>query len=343
MSDWPPWRLTAAQRKAEAAEGRITADDLLDHYCGIFCGKLVWDGLPDDMPQGFINETLFWTGSAAPLHVFGQWHVVAASPVMFGIYAQPLTWLPSPAPNTVLPSDVMRSHDATENPVLWMRSCLADELRPLCVMMAKTYRCLEQTIQAMRQPVVLQGVAGGEINQVETAKSLSDLNIYSLDRAAMSAGVLDLGGSDHTQNLISTINALDCECLARMGFKSAGTEKASGITVEETVSITQELDLINRRDIELCRQWAEKVRPMFPRISVRLAPEVAVLEYGDGDPAAYAPQVPGGTEPGDSDGGPGESKDGSKAPRGAPRGGRKESMGKDRGPNGGRRRSDGEQ
>ena len=103
----------------------------------------------------------------------------------------------------------------------------------------------------------------------------------------MQASVLDLGGKDHTQNLISTINALDCEILARMGIKSAGTEKASGVTSEETLSITQELQLINQYDYELRKKWTElpQIRERFPDLEVVPAPGLQVMIYaGSGDP-----------------------------------------------------------
>ena len=68
-----------------------------------------------------------------------------------------------------------------------------------------------------------------------------------------------------------------------MGIKSAGTEKASGVTTEETVSITQELSLQNRADLMLRQEWIEKVRDRFPDLSFRLAPELEVSDAGSGD------------------------------------------------------------
>ena len=100
----------------------------------------------------------------------------------------------------------------------------------------------------------------------------------------MQASVLDLGGKDHTQNLISTANAIDCEILCRMGIKSAGTEKASGVTTEETVSITQELQLINQADYERRKEWAElpQIKKYFPELEVLPAPGLTVMEYAAG-------------------------------------------------------------
>ena len=297
---WPPWRLTASQRKGCGCEG-VTADDLLRHYAERYAAKVIFKGTPEDMPPGFIMKSLFWTGAVAPIKVFGEDHITPASPVLRGMYGQPLTWLPAPVPDTVLPADVMNEHRAKEEPVLWFDFPLAEELRPLCESMERAFRCLDQSVQAMQQPVILQGVVGGEINAVQMGESLEKMKIYTLDRAGSTAATLDLGGHDHTQNLISTINALDCECLARMGIKSPGTEKASGVTVEETVSVTQELDLINRAEIARIKDWVQKVRDRFPGLEAELSPEVSINEYSD---KAAAP-VPGDKKSGGTDGGDG--------------------------------------
>lgn len=303
MGEWPPWRLTASQRKNAEPES-VTADDLLAHYAERYAAKVIIKGGPEDMPPGFLMKALFWDGAVAPIKVFGEDHITPASPVLRGMYGQPLTWLPAPVPDTVLPPDAMREHKSKDEPVLWFDFPMADELRPLCESMARTFRCLDQTVQAMQQPVILQGVVGGEINAVQMGKSLEAMKIYTLDRAASSANTLDLGGHDYTQNLIATINALDCECLARMGIKSPGTEKASGVTVEETVSVTQELDLINRAEITRIKAWVEKVRDRFPGLEAELSPEVAINEYSsDTDKAP----MPGRKEPGGADGGDGDA------------------------------------
>ena len=114
---------------------------------------------------------------------------------------------------------------------------------------------------------------------------------------------MDLGGKDHTQNLISTINALDCEILARMGIKSAGTEKASGVTSEETLSITQELQLINQQDYELRKRWSElpQIKKRFPKLEVMPAPGLQVMEYAGTGNTDQDSQLPREGDAGDAD------------------------------------------
>ena len=285
----PLFLLSKGERNRSEA-GIVDTDDILLHYADVYSRRFIWDVTPRDMPRGFIEKALFWIGGVGPCEAYGDEQMCAGNSVLRGIYGEAVTWYPVSPEGTVLPPDIMREHDGREDPLLLIPIPMAWKIEPLCALMAQAYKCLASSIQGMKQPVILQGVAGGEINVVETGERLmkGDLQIYTLDRSSMNASILDLGGKDHTQNLISTINALDCEILARMGIKSAGTEKASGVTTEETVSITQELSLANRADLELREEWIEKVRDRFPDLSVRLAPELEVSDgSGDTGPSAY--------------------------------------------------------
>lgn len=280
----PSFLLSKGERRE--LEGLILPEDLLLHYAEVYASRFQWKGVPKDMPLGFIEKALFFTGGIAPVKAFGENQLIASVPVLLGLYGQPVTWEPLPAGGSIIPPNIMKQYKQDKEPCLF---CLpmAEQIRELCVLMADTYNCLRQTITGMKQPVILQGAVGGEINIRDTGDDLrmGKLMIPTLDKTSMMASVLDLGGKDHTQNLISTVNALDCEILARMGIKSAGTEKASGVTTEETVSITQELQLINQYDYELRRKWVElpQIRERFPALEVLPSPGLQVMEYENGN------------------------------------------------------------
>lgn len=173
--------------------------------------------------------------------------------------------------------------------MLWDLVPMKQQIEELCEIMARTYNCLTMTVQGMQQPVVMQGAVGGEINIIESRQAIAGgkLRINTLDKTGIQASVLDLGGKDHTQNLISTINALDCIILSKMGIKSPGTEKASGITTEETLSINQELQLINNRDYKNRLRWLNNpiIKKKFPKLTIKPAPGLVVTEdYNDRNP-----------------------------------------------------------
>ena len=295
----PSFLLSKSERKG--MDGLILPEDIQLHYSEIYASRFIWEGTPKDMPQGFIEKALFWTGGVAPVRAFGEEQLIASYPVMLGIYAQPISWEPIPAGGSIIPPNLMREYKQSRDPMMF---CLpmAEQIRDLCFLMADAYNCLKQTLFSMSQPVVVQGVVGGEVNVYETERTLKGmrLTIPTLDKTSMQASTLDLGGKDHTQNLISTINALDCEILARMGIKSAGTEKASGVTSEETLSITQELQLINKFDYDLRVRWTElpQIKERFPDLKITPSPSLGLMtddrytdeesyvssERDDGDP-----------------------------------------------------------
>ena len=279
----PSFILTKAERRE--GDGLVLPEDLILHYAEIYASRFQWKGVPRDMPLGFIERALFSVGGIAPVRAFGEDQLIAAYPILLGIYAQPVTWEPVPAGGSIIPANLMREYKQDKAPMLHTLPMM-EQIRELCSLMADAYNCLRQTITGMKQPVILQGAVGGELNIKDTGNDLrlGKLMIPTLDKTGMQASVLDLGGKDHTQNLISTINALDCEILARMGIKSAGTEKASGVTSEETLSITQELQLINQYDYELRKKWSElpQIRERFPDLEVVPAPGLNVMEYDGG-------------------------------------------------------------
>lgn len=295
----PSFLLSKGERRE--TEGLILPEDILLHYSEVYASRFIWEGTPKDMPQGFIEKALFWTGGVAPVRAFGEENLVAAYPVMLGIYAQPISWEPVPAGGSIIPPQLMREYKQSKDPML---HCLpmAEQIRELCVLMADAYNCMKQTLFSMSQPVAIQGMVGGEVNVIESKDALlgRKLIVPTLDKTGIQASVIDLGGKDHTQNLISTINALDCEILARMGIKSAGTEKASGVTSEETLSITQELQLVNKFDYDLRDSWIglQQIRERFPGLRVTPSPTLGLIlddgytdeesrmrsEGNDGDP-----------------------------------------------------------
>ena len=295
----PSFLLSKGERRD--LDGLILPEDILIHYSEVYASRFTWEGTPKDMPQGFIEKALFWTGGIAPVRAFGEEQLIASYPVMLGIYAQPISWEPIPAGGSIIPPNLMREYKQSRDPMMF---CLpmAEQIRELCTLMADAYNCMKQTLFSMSQPVVVQGVVGGEVNIYETEKTLQGrrLTVPTLDKTSMQASVLDLGGKDHTQNLISTINALDCEILARMGIKSAGTEKASGITSEETLSITQELQLINKFDYDLRMKWCDlpQIRERFPELKVSPAPALGLMLDGY---TGEGTQVPSEGDDGDPD------------------------------------------
>ena len=275
----PAFILTKSDRKN--LYGKITAEDILCHYANVYATRFSWKGFPSDVPIDYVEKQIFYMGRLGAINDGIKEVPIAQRGIYFGIHGTPLSWQAVAVQSAKIPKNFYDEKLTSERPLLNQGS-VADDIYDLCQLMQRTYTTLNSCLTSMQQPIVIQGVQGGEQNIKSQLESLEkgEKFIPVLDKGIMNAEVLDLGGKDNTQNLISTINQLDCEILQRIGIKSQGTEKASGVTTEETLSISQELKLILDYDLRLRREWLElpQIREFFPNVSVELAPALKAKE-----------------------------------------------------------------
>ena len=267
MTDRPLSILSKGERNSLEL---IDTDALLFHYEDIYASRFRWTGGPEGMDPSWPERMIYRHGLLGSAEAFGAWQLAGANLGLRGIYGQPLNWFPI-CDGTTIPDGWNRPH---EGPVVYEPFIPRTENEPLCELMAEAWKCMRTNIKGMAQPIIVQGTVGAELNAKEAAQAINGYKpvIYTLDRASAQASVLDLGAKDHTESLIKVINDLDCEILARMGIRSAGTEKASGVTAEETLSIAQELRLRLEKDLETRRRFVEAVRDRFPDLKVEPAP-----------------------------------------------------------------------
>lgn len=269
MADRPYSILTKSERLSLASE--ISGGDLLQHYEDAYASRFRWTGGPDGMEPDFPERMLFRNGLLGVAKAFGKPQICGGNAGLLGLYGQPLNYLPTAYNSSVIPDGWGTPH---EGPTVWLNTVPSREIEPFCEMMAHAWRAMRSNIRGMSQPVIIQGTAGAELNVKECADSIDGWKpvIFTLDRQAVEPKAIDLGAKDHTESLIKVINDIDCEILARMGIKSPGTEKASGVTTEETLSITQELKLRLESDLEKRKRFCEAVREDFPGLRVEAAP-----------------------------------------------------------------------
>ena len=248
----------------------LGSDALLGHYEDVYASRFRWENGPEGMDPSWPERMIFRYGLLGCAEAFGEWQLAGGNVGLRGIYEQPLNWLPQ-CSGTVIPEGWMSPKDG---PTVHVPFIPRMETEPLCALMADAWRCMRSNIKAMSQPVVVQGTPGSELNVKEASEAIDGLRprILTLDRSAVEMKALDLGSKDHTESLIKVINDIDCEILARFGIKSAGTEKASGVTPEETLSIAQELRLRLERDYESRRRFCEAVQDKLPGLHCVPAP-----------------------------------------------------------------------
>lgn len=267
MPERPLSILTKGQRNSLEL---LDTDALLFHYEDVYASRFRWLGGPEGMDPSWPERMLFRFGLLGSAEAFGSPQLAGGSVGLHGIYGQPLTWFPK-CEGVQIPEGWLQPH---EGPTVHIPFIPRDECEPLCELMSKAWHAMRNNINGISQPVIVQGTVGSELNVKETAQAIDGMRpfIFTLDRTAADAKAIDLGAKDHTESLIKVINDIDCEILARFGIRSAGTEKASGVTAEETLSIAQELRLRLERDLESRRRFCDQVQDILPGLRVEPAP-----------------------------------------------------------------------
>lgn len=268
MADRPLSVLSKGERNA--LELLIDTDVLLRHYEDVFSARFRWLGGPEGMPIDWPERMIFRFGLLGAAEAFGSMQLAGGSVGLRGIYGQPLDWFPK-CEGASIPDGWLQAHGG---PTLHLPNVPQDGIEPLCELMADAWRCMKTNIVGMSQPVIVQGTIGSELSVKECGQAVDGYKprIFTLDRTSVDAKALDLGAKDHTESLIKTISDIDCEILTRFGIRSAGTEKASGVSPEETLSIAQELRLRLERDLEIRRRFCEEVQDALPGLRVEPAP-----------------------------------------------------------------------
>jgi len=249
--------------------------DPLSRYRYLAKGIYEWSGLPDDVPDGFIEEMLFDFGgiSAKDDPTLGIC-IMPASPVLLTIYGTPLTWIPCGLAN--LPPSPVSIMAESDNPVLWLGEPPARRAEIFGEILRQSLISLRQNVIALRQPIAVDGEPG---NTTDGLMLMADLEggeqyIPVMDAKRLGVQVIDLKAKDYAASLVGTYNAMDNEILTIIGLNNTGTEKASGVNIEESTSLHQELRITSDTGLKLRRQWCERINAKLgTSFSVKLASE----------------------------------------------------------------------
>lgn len=296
----PSFRTTKGERQNIAET--LDTSALEQIYRDVARGRFRWSGLPDAMPEGYIEDTaLFYNAGVGMKETKQGLVVLPAKPATLSIYATPWTWLPGAVPGLTgfeTDSDIYRESDL---PVLWMSMSVIDRIRPYLQVMARCLKVLNVNVGALSTPVLIEGrpdaSEGGNLTGVLLKSDLlggeSFIPVVRADGVPLK--VLDLGVTDHTQNLISTMEAMHAKILEVMQ-SGDGVAKSSGITVEETQngsqSVVQAIDL----ELERRKAWCDAINAALgTSVTVERADSVMV----PGDAPKNPEDVPDATEEGD--------------------------------------------
>lgn len=283
MAERPTFLTTKGERK------RMTLQfDPIERYRTLAKSIYTWDGLPEDVPIGYIEEAIFGYGGVSAKDVDGLGICIfPAAPKLFNIYGEPKSWLPTGLRSAPESIGIMKESD---NPVLWFGQSTEMKIGIYAGIMKSALISLQQNVMALRQPIALDGKPGNSAESCILSNELETGEMYIpvIDGERLGVKVIDLQARDYTQTLISTYNAMDSEILTIIGVKNTGTEKASGITSEETMSLRQELTLVSSVGLKKRQNWCEKINAALGTdFSVEVSSAYRQDDIdGDGEPDA---------------------------------------------------------
>lgn len=274
----PMFMNTKGQRNQQ--QDGIYTGHIVDHYRAIAGGTYRYEGTPDDMPEGFIEDTaLFYAPGVGCKKVKSLGTVILPIQAStLNVYGRPYDWIATPLNGMVPIASDSELFEASNDPCLWLGVSTADLIRPYIDIMSNALMTLNGNIDGLNQPVIIGGMPGAELGTLVIKDALlnKDRTIPTTGNA-FNAEVLDLKAQDHTQNLISTIDWCDARILEIMA-SSNGVEKTSGVSTMETVSGVQSVLQQLQIGLEKRRAWCDAVNDRFKmNMSVELGEGVKAL------------------------------------------------------------------
>ena len=263
----PTFRTSKGERRG--AVETIDTSGLVQIYRDIARGRFKWSGLPEDMPEGFIEDTaLFFNAGVSMKSTPIGPVVLPAKPTALTIYGTPYSWLPGNVPGIMGFEQDPELFTESDNPVLWMSMSVMDRIKPYLDVMSRCLKVLNVNVGALSTPILIEGRPdageGGNLTGVLLKSDLlaGESFIPVIRGDGMPLSTLDLGVQDHTQNLISTMEAMHAKILEVMQ-SGDGVAKSSGITVEETVNGNQSVEQAADLELERRKAWCDRINAVM--------------------------------------------------------------------------------
>lgn len=264
----PTFRTSKGERRGGASE-TIDTSGLVQIYRDVARGRFKWSGLPEDMPEGYIEDTALFYNAGVSMKSTPMGPVVLpAKPSALTIYGTPYSWLPGNIPGIMGFEQDPELFTESDNPVLWMSMSVMDRIKPYLDVMARCLKVLNVNVGALSTPILIEGRPdageGGNLTGVLLKSDLlaGESFIPVIRGDGMPLSTLDLGVQDHTQNLISTMEAMHAKILEVMQ-SGDGVAKSSGITVEETVNGNQSVEQAADLELERRKAWCERINAVM--------------------------------------------------------------------------------
>ena len=200
----PTFRTSKGERRGGASE-TIDTSGLVQIYRDIARGRFKWSGLPEDMPEGYIEDTALFYNAGVSMKSTPMGPVVLpAKPSALTIYGTPYSWLPGNIPGIMGFEQDPELFTESDNPVLWMSMSVMDRIKPYLDVMARCLKVLNVNVGALSTPILIEGRPdageGGNLTGVLLKSDLlaGESFIPVIRGDGMPLSTLDLGVQDHT-------------------------------------------------------------------------------------------------------------------------------------------------
>lgn len=279
-------------------------DDLIERYVKAWCGRFVWEGLPEGCPADFLERQLFFYGGVSAKKIRGLGVcIMGAAPSTLSLYNTPLSWLPigiyGSETTTSISRDIWKE---SRNPVLWDEMPMAERIAPYLEIQRKALNALSVNLIGLTNPVVIETAPGAELKGKIIKNNLGAGDVYLpvIDKASIGASVLDLKATDHTQNLTSVIHDTDNTMMDMMHIR-ASMEKTSGISTEEATASVQQISQGLLLELRKREEWADNINAKLGTSFKVSLPDVAMDVIGVIDDASDGQGQPDNTTDTDAD------------------------------------------
>lgn len=262
-SDKPTFITTKAERNA--LNDAIDTDMVEERYRQLCCGRYEWSGLPDDVPQDFIETCLFYYGQCSARMVPGFGICIFASTTQDqDIYGRPHRWLPAGIKGI---QQVPSMYTSSTNPVLYQGRPTIEIIHHWLELQKQAIRSLNQNLVAMSQPVLIEGLAGGsDLNgkmlAIDFKSGRTFLPVVEKSVSGMGVEVLDLHANDYTSNLYATIRNMHDEICDQIAVMN-GNVKTSGTNPIEQLADSQSVNMNMDKGLQLRKDWCRKINAVL--------------------------------------------------------------------------------
>ena len=223
-----------------------------------------------EMPEGWIEDCIFCNGniSAAKYRSPIGWFFTPVNPVTLDRYNRPYSWITAADLNT--DADKIFLMKEQRNPVLDLGIPMAEQIRPWLQIMERALQCLDMDIIALSQPVLIEAPnSGGSLDGdvMEFDLKVGKKYIGVVDKGAVPVNILDLGASDNTQNLASTVMFVHNRIMEIIDMGNSNL-KSSGVADLETKQANAGVSSYSDWGLKRRQQWCDIMNEMYPELEL---------------------------------------------------------------------------